>query len=294
MPKVGYVAIIGRPNVGKSTLLNALVGEKLAGISPKPQTTRGPIRGILTEKPGQIIFVDTAGLHEPRDLLGKWMVGEAEKVLSDVDLIVWMVLPKKPAQQDQKILELIQSLKKTTILIINQIDYYPKPEVLPVIEHYRNRYAFKEIIPISAKQNIQLDTLLKTIYESLPEGQLLFPKDQISDQQERSLVEEILREKVFHQLGEELPYSTAIQIERFHEREDGLSEIHASVIVEKDSQKAIVIGKRGSKLKEIGQKAREDIEKLLRRKVFLKLWVKTLKNWKRDENQIRKLGYDLK
>ncbi len=290
--KSGYVAIIGRPNVGKSTLLNRLVGEKIAGVSPKPQTTRGPIRGILTREEGQIIFVDTPGLHEPKDSLGNWMFHEVEKVLSGVDLVEWLVLPEAEHPYEAKILEILQALNLPVILVVNQVDRFPKPEILPVLERFGKAYPFKELIPISAKTGEQMDLLLKKTFEYLPEGEPLFEEDQISDQNEKYLVEEIIREKMFHFTGEEIPYATAVAVEEFKERNDQLIDIKATVFVEKDSQKAIVIGKKGEKMKQIGQSARIDIERLLGRKVFLQLWVKTLQNWKKDKDALRKLGYE--
>jgi GTP-binding protein Era len=289
--KAGYVAIIGLPNVGKSTLLNRLVGEKLAGVSPKPQTTRDSIRGIFTDPAlGQIVFVDTPGIHSPRDLLGRWMAREVEKSLEGIDLVYWMVLPDdRPCEEE--ILEKIKALGLPVFLLINQIDRYPKPFILPVIDRYHKAFAFREIIPISAKLGDQVDLLLEKTFEALPEGEPSFEQDQISDQNERFLVRELIREKLFHFTEEEIPYSTSVVIESFTDREDGIAEINATVVVEKDSQKAIVIGKRGEMMKRIGTAARLDIERLLGRKVFLKVWVRTMDRWKSDPSAMRGLGY---
>lgn len=289
--KTGYVAIIGRPNVGKSTLLNRLVGEKIAGVSPKPQTTRGTVRGILTVPEGQMVFVDTPGFHSPKDLLGKWMVREIQKALDGIDLVYWIVLPEDNVYEE-KILDTLRQLTTPIFLLINQIDRFPKPHILPIIEKYHQLFAFREVIPISAKTGEQTDLLVRKTLECLPEGEPLFPEDQISDQNERDLAGEIIREKLFHCTGEEIPYATAVMIDDFHEREDGLIELSATVVVERDSQKAIVIGKGGQKMKEIGTAARKDIERLLGKKVFLQIWVKTLPHWKKDQSALKKLGYD--
>ncbi len=289
--KSGFVAIIGRPNVGKSTLLNRLVGEKLAGVSPKPQTTREVIRGILTRPQGQMIFLDTPGLHEPRDLLGNWMVQEVQKSLEGADLVYWMVLPEKTHPDEKKILEILRSVSIPVFLLVNQIDRFPKPQILPVLDQYHKAFSFRELIPISARTGEQVELLVEKTFEHLPEGEPLFPEDQISDQNERFLAGEIIREKLYHFTGEEIPYATAFMIESFKEREDGLVDIHAVIVVEKDSQKAIVIGKGGEKAKQIGQAARLDLERFLGKKVFLKLWVKTLPHWKRDKAALRELGY---
>jgi len=292
MKRSGFVSIIGKPNVGKSTLLNYLVGQKLAGVSPKPQTTRGMVRGILTENRGQVCFLDTPGFHEPRDLLGSWMISEIRKSLDGADLIYWMVLPASADEYEKQILELLKTVEVPVFLLVNQIDRFPKPEILPVLDQYHKAFAFREMIPISAKDGTQIGLLLAKTFENLPEGEGFFPKEQISDQSERFLVTEIIREKIFRFTGKEIPYGTTVMIETFKERDDGMTEIHASIIVEKESQKAIVIGAKGQKLKMIGQTARHDIEALIDRKVFLKLWVKTLRHWKRDQTTLRELGFE--
>ena len=289
--KSGFVAIIGRPNVGKSTLLNRLVGEKLAGVSPKPQTTRNAIRGILSLPQGQIVYVDTPGLHDPRDLLGNWMVKEVQKSLEGIDLLYWMVLPDEWGPDSSIVLEIVKKLSIPVILVVNQIDRFPKPAILPVLDKYSKAFSFRELIPISAKTGEQVELLIQKTFEHLPEGELLFPEDQISDQNERDIVGEMIREKLFHLTGEEIPYCSTVLIESFKEREDGIVEIHATVVVEKDSQKAIVIGKGGAKMKEIGKAARLDLEKFLGKKVFLKLWVKTQEHWKSDPGALKRLGY---
>lgn len=289
--KCGFVSIIGRPNVGKSTLLNHVVGEKLAGVSPKPQTTREVIRGIVTRPGGQIIFVDTPGLHDPRDPLGKWMVREAHKTFAASDLLYWMVLPGKRDAGDEKILESLRAVTIPVFLLVNQIDRYPKPQILPVLEDYHKAFNFRELIPISAKTGEQTDLLLRKTLEALPEGQPLFPADQLSDQNERTMVQEMIREKLYLFTGEEIPYASTVMIENFKEKSDKLVAIQAVIIVERDSQKAIVIGKKGDKIKQIGRAARLDIERFLGRKVFLELWVKTVEHWRRDGASLKKLGF---
>lgn len=289
--KSGYVAIVGRPNVGKSTLMNYLIGEKIAGVSPKPQTTRGTIHGILTREQGQMMFLDTPGFHKPKDSLGDWMIHEVENALEHADLIYWLVLPCEVKPIEEKILSLIKTRDVPVILIVNQVDRYAKEQILPVLDYYQSAHSFAEMIPVSALTGLQVDILLEKTFEHLPEGQQLFPEDQLSDQTERYLVAELIREKLYHLTHEEVPYGTAVVIEDFNEREDGIIEIHAAFIVEKDSQKAIVIGKKGQMMKEIGSAARADLESFLGRKVFLKLWVKTMNHWKRDSKSLRQLGF---
>lgn len=291
MSKAGFVSIIGRPNVGKSTLLNLLVGAKIAGVSSKPQTTRGVIRGILTTPQGQVLYLDTPGFHKPADMLGDWMLREVEKALEGADLVYWMVIPGHSAGLEQKIAELLKRSGLPVFLVVNQVDRFPKPEVLPTIVDYQKLVDFKEFIPISAKDGTQVDLLVQKTFEYLPEGQPLFPEDQISDQNERFLVCELIREKIYHCTDHEIPYDTALVIEQFVEREDGIIEIHATFAVQRDTQKAILIGKNGQKMKEIGQAAREEIEKFLGKRVFLKLWVKTEEHWKKDPGAMKRLGY---
>lgn len=287
----GFVAIIGRPNVGKSTLLNYLVGEKLAGVSNKPQTTRNPVRGILSKPQGQIVFVDTPGLHQPQDMLGSWMMKEADKALEGVDLLYWMVLPQPAHPFEEKILDLVKKLKIPTFLLVNQTDRYSKPAILPVLEYYAAAHPFAQLIPISAKTGDQINVLLQKTYEALPLAEPYFPEDQISDQNERFIVTEIVREKLFRFTEQEVPYSTAIVIDEFKERNDRLTDIQLTIIVEKDSQKAIIIGRQGEMLRHIGQQARYDIENLLRKKVFLQIWVKTVPFWKGSAKHLKELGY---
>jgi GTPase len=288
----GFVSIIGRPNVGKSTLLNRLVGEKLAGVSPKPQTTRNTVRGILSRDEGQIVFFDTPGMHDPKDLLGSWMHREVDRALDGADILYWLVLPEPPHPYEETILKKIKSVSIPVFLLVNQIDHYAKEHMIPVLDYYNDVYRFKELIPISAKTGQQTELLLEKTFENLPLSPPLFPEDQISDQNERFIVSEMLREKMFHFTQEEIPYSTAVIIDTFKERNEKLIDIEATIVVEKDSQKAIVIGDKGQMVKQIGQAARYEMERFLGRKVFLKIWVKTIPNWKRDQAALRHLGYD--
>ncbi len=288
----GFVAILGRPNVGKSTLLNRLVGEKLAGVSAKPQTTRGVVRGILTRPDGQIVYLDTPGFHDPHDPLGRWMLKEVEASIENADLLYLMVMPGGSHPLDRKIFEKIKASGKPAILVVSQVDRFPKPAILPVLDQFHKAHEFRELIPVSAVTGDQIELLVKKTLEHLPEGHPYFPEDQVSDQQERYFVQEAIREKIFRQTGAEIPYATSVVIDTFQDREDGLAHIEATIYVERDSQKKILIGSGGEKMKQIGSAARMDLEKFLGRKVFLKLWVKTLANWKTDEQALRRLGYE--
>lgn len=287
----GFVSLIGRPNVGKSTLLNFLVGEKLAAVSPKPQTTRGVIRGILTKPQGQIIYLDTPGHHRPHDELGKWMLQEISKAVESSDLIYWLTFPAVPHDEERKILELLKSVPIPVILVVNQIDRVKKPELFAVLDAYGKLYSFKELIPVSAKTGEQTPLLIEKTFENLPASDYLFPDDQVSDQQEKFFIQEIIREKLYHFMGEEIPYATAVIVESFKDRNDKLVDIKATVVVEKESQKGMVIGKGGLKLKQIGQAARTEIETFLQKKVFLELWVKVFPDWKHNPQMLKTLGY---
>ena len=296
MTKAGFVSILGKPNVGKSTLLNRLVGVKLAAVSSKPQTTRQVIRGITNDPRGQLVFLDTPGLHKPKDFLGRFMVREATKTFFDADLFYWLVEPGPPSDSDVEIFEHFRMETagdknlKPVFCLINKIDSVAKPEILPVIDQYQKVFAFREMIPISALRGDQVDVLLEKTFDCLPAHEPYFPPDMPSDQTERFISTELIREKIFRFTGQEVPYATAVQIEEFRE-EESITRIRAVVFVEKDSQKGILIGAKGQKMKQIGQAAREDLELFLGKKVFLELWVKVLANWKKDERHLRHLGF---
>ncbi len=296
--KVGHVAIIGRPNVGKSTLLNKLVGEKLAGTSAKPQTTRDVIRGILTipenkkiagELSGQIIFLDTPGVHRPKDELGAGMVRDVQRTFSDADILYWLVYPKPIGDIEKTILAWIREIKTPVFLVVNQIDRFSKDDLVVALDSYQKAFEFKEFIPISAKSGENINVLIEQTLRYLPEGELIYPEDQISDQNVRFHVSEMIREKLYHFLGEELPYDGTIRVDEFLE-EEKITKIHATIVVERDSQKAIVIGRGGEKIKQIGTAARLDIQKFLGRKVFLQLWCKPIPGWKNNPAFFRESG----
>jgi len=298
----GFISIVGKPNVGKSTLLNRLVGEHLSGVSKKPQTTRGVIRGILSTKEGQAVFLDTPGFHDPHDSLGEWMRGQIHQALGSSDLIYWMVFPDLPRPEDEELAQELRKSKVPIFLLINQVDRVAKPRILPVIDTYRKFSFVQEIIPLSALEGDNVPILIRKSFQTLPENPPYFPEDLLTDQNERTIVSEIIREKVFRFTGEEIPYSSAVEIEDFKERVGAgpprpgrgnlpPTYIHATIVVEKDSQKKILIGKGGAKIKQIGEAARRDLEAFLGKKVFLELWVKTLKNWKRDPQALRRLGF---
>ena len=290
--KSGFVTIIGSQNVGKSTLLNIFIGEKIAIVSNKPQTTRNRITGIKNLPNCQIVFIDTPGIHHVRKPLNESMVRQALSTLSEVDLILFMIDAKRPVGEDEEnILSSLKAIERPVFLIINKIDLVDKGTLLPIIKDYSERYEFKEVIPVSCIKFDGIDILLDRIIQYLPEGEPYFPIDMITDLSERFLVAELIREKVFQLTKQEIPYSTAVEIEGFKEDEErGLIHIMASIYVERESQKAIVIGRGGRMLKEIGTRARMDIERLLGSKVFLELWVKVKSDWTRDERALKKLG----
>ena len=295
--KSGFVAIIGRPNVGKSTLLNAILGEKIAIVSKKPQTTRNKIRGIKNIENAQIIFLDTPGIHTAKGYLNKFMVKEALSALEDVDCIIYMVEAAREVIEEE--LFIIENFKKVApdgqppvILCINKTDMAEKNKLLPLIDQYSKLYAFKEIIPLSAAKGEGVDELLKLIIQLLPEGPKYFPEDILTDLPERFVAAEIVREKVFEFTKQEIPYSTAVVVDRFKENpQKKLVSISATINVERDSQKGIIIGKKGSMLKQIGTSARIDIERLLGTKVFLELFVKVQKDWTKDKKMLKEFGY---
>jgi GTP-binding protein Era len=290
--KSGMVAIVGPPNAGKSTLMNALLGQKISIVTPKPQTTRNRIIGILNDPAYQIVMLDTPGLHKARKPLNLEMVKIAVSSLAEVDVVLFLIdvslpMPEKQAQA----VEYLDSTSIPAILVLNKIDLLPKAQILPIIEVYRNIYPFAAIVPVSAFLKRGTDTLLQAILRLLPAGPRLYPEDIPTDASERFIVGEIIREKIFLLTGQEIPYSTAVVIDSFKEDEKkALVTIHATIVVEKSSQKAIIIGSKGAKLQQIGKNARQDIEKLLAQRVLLKLWVKVHKNWTKDMRFIRDLG----
>ncbi|NVM20421.1 MAG: GTPase Era [Desulfobacterales bacterium] len=291
--KSGFIAIIGAPNVGKSTLLNQLLGQKIAITSGKPQTTRHRILGVVHQPGAQLIFLDTPGIHRARGALNVRMVEVATKVLADVDLVVFLTDATYPDNPSDEII--IKSLRKRdlpAILAINKVDLVEKEILLPLIEQWQKEYPFRAIVPISALERIQIDELLAEMVAVLPQGPLYYPEDTVTDQPKRFIAAEMIREKVFRLTGEEIPYAVAVTVESFKERpgKDRI-DIHATIHVERDSQKGIIVGKHGAMLKRIGERARQDIEHMVGCKVFLKLWVRVQKRWTRDTKAIRRFGY---
>jgi len=289
--KTGFVTIIGRPNVGKSTLMNHLIGQKIAITSNKPQTTRHRIQTVLTTEEGQVIFVDTPGIHKAKNKLGDYMVKVAQRTLNDVDVIMWLVEPSTFIGPGEGYI--IEQLKKTTIpviLVINKIDMVKREEVFAFIDTYRKRYDFAEIVPISAREGNNTDELLKVIFNYLPYGDPFYDEDTITDQPERQIVAELIREKALHALEEEIPHGIAVAIDRM-KMEKKVMHIDATIICEKDSHKGIIIGKQGSMLGKIGTNARFEIERLLDCKVNLRLWVKVQKNWRDSDFLMKNFGY---
>ena len=287
--KSGFISIIGRPNVGKSTLLNALLGEKIAIISDKPQTTRNKILGIVNHPGAQMVFLDTPGIHKPMHRMNEFMVQTALRTYNEVDVILMLVeATELPGAGDRFIIETLTKVKTPVFLLINKVDLIKKDGLLPLMQEYSKLYNFTEIIPVSALKN-DLGGLLDTILKRLPQGPQYFPDDQLTDQPERFIVSEIIREKIFELTKEEIPYATAVIIEEMKEEPD-ITRIHAAIIVERDSQKGILIGKGGSMLKKIGTLARLDAEKLLGAKIFLKLYVKVKKGWREDEHMLKNIG----
>lgn len=290
--KSGFVSIIGRPNVGKSTFLNRMIGQKIAIMSDKPQTTRNKIQGVYTEEDAQIVFIDTPGIHKPKHKLGDFMMKIAQNTLREVDIILFMVNAEEgPGRGDEFIIEKLQHTKQPVFLIINKIDQIHPDELLPLIDKYRTLYPFAEIIPISALEGNNVDALARTVKKYLPEGPQYYPSNQITDHPERFIMEELIREKVLHLTREEIPHSVAVVIDAIQKREGGAVYVNATIVVERPSQKGIVIGKQGAMLKEIGKRARMDIEALLGSKVFLEVWVKVIKDWRNKMTQLRDLGF---
>lgn len=292
--KSGFVSIIGRPNVGKSTLINALIGEKISIISNKPQTTRNKINCILTRDDFQCIFIDTPGMHVPKSKLGKYMVKSANTTLNEVDIVVYIIEPtKKIGPQDNMILQKLSTVTSPIFLVINKIDTIKKEELLEIINIYKAHVDFKEIIPISALKNENLNEFLSVVKKYLKEGPMYFPDDMITDQPEKAIVGEIIREKALQVLEDEIPHGIAVVITKMKERGE-ITDIEATIYCERESHKGIIIGKGGNKLKTIGIRSRKDIEVLLGCKVNLQTWVKTKKDWRDSGYLLNDFGYNHK
>ena len=287
----GFIAIIGRPNTGKSTLLNAILGEKVAIVSARPQTTRNAIRGVHNTDDAQMVFIDTPGIHRLTGLLNEFMVREALNAVPDVDCVLLVVdSSRRPCGDERLIIENLKSVKAPVVLALNKVDVVEKGALLPLIKEYSRLFDFAETMPISALTGEGLPELTGVLKGFLPEGPRYFPDDILTDELERTIAGEIVREKVFRLTKQEIPYSVAVEIEEFREKK-GLISIKAAINVERDSQKGIVIGKRGAMLKKIGISAREDIEKLLNTKVYLELFVKVTKDWTKNKKALKEFGY---
>jgi GTPase len=287
--KSGFISIIGRPNVGKSTLLNTLIGEKISIISDKPQTTRNRILGIVNQPGAQLVFIDTPGIHKPMHKMNEVMVQTALQTHNEVDVILMLVeATAQPGGGDRFILESLMNVKTPVLLLINKVDLIKKEALLPLMQEYSALYKFAEIIPVSALKN-DLGGLVDMVLNRLPQGPKYFPDDQLTDQPERFIVAELVREKIFELTKDEIPYSTAVVIDEMKE-EPEITRIIATIYVERDSQKGILIGKGGGMLKQIGTRARLNAEKLLGTKIFLQLWVKVKKGWREDEHTLKHFG----
>ena len=294
--KSGFAAIIGRPNIGKSTLMNHLIGQKIAITSRKPQTTRNRIQTVYTDEQGQIVFLDTPGIHKAKNKLGEYMVNVAQRTFKDADVVLWLVEASTYVGAGERhIAEQLKTCKLPVILVINKVDTVKKEEVPSFIQAYRNLYDFAEIVPVSALRSQNLDTLLECIFKYLPYGPQFYDEDTVTDQPQRQIVAEMIREKALRTLDEEIPHGIAVTIDRMKERPDGkIVDIDATIICERDSHKGIIIGKQGAMLKKIGSAARYEIENMLEQKVNLKVWVKVKKDWRDSDYLIKNFGYDKK
>lgn len=292
MFKSGFITIIGRPNVGKSTLTNRIMGEKLSIVSCKPQTTRNNINTILTKEDFQLIFVDTPGIHKPKDKLGDYMVKSAEDSIKDVDLVIFLTTPQDGiGREDRYILENIKTTKIPVFLVLNKIDENPASRVAKTLKNYSEFFDFQEIIPVSALKKKNTDELLELMVKYMPEGPKYYPEDVITDRQEKFIVSEIIREKSLRLLSKEVPHGIAVEIIFMRKDPKGIYNIEANIICEKESHKGIIIGKNGSMLKRISSYAREDIEKFLNSRVYLQVWVKVRKEWRDNDRLLKELGY---
>ncbi|MBX7174178.1 MAG: GTPase Era [Pyrinomonadaceae bacterium] len=288
----GYVALIGRPNAGKSTLLNHLVGEKIAAVSNKPQTTRHKIQGIVTSENGQIVFVDTPGVHKPGYLLNRRMMSAVHDAIMSVDVVVLMRdASVSTGNGDKFVLELVKQSEKPAVLVLNKIDKVKdKSNLLPLIEYYSKEYEFAEIVPVSALKGDAIDNLLTQITKHLPAGEPIFAEDELTDQPMRVIVAEMVREKILQTTGEEIPYVTAVVTEKYDESDPNTTKIYCAIYVERSSQKGIIIGKQGAKLQQIGTAARAEIQKLLGNRVYLQLFVKVVEDWRNREQKLNEIG----
>lgn len=293
MGKSGFVSIIGRPNVGKSTLLNQILGAKVAITSYKPQTTRTQIQGVYTGEKGQIIFIDTPGIHKPVHKLDQYMLEAAHRSMGDVDKVLFLAEPGRPKDQETEILKRLKDQAADVILVINKMDKVPKPELLTTMDAFQKVFDFSHMLPVSAKTGENIEELLKVLFDELPEGPSFFPEDMLTDQPERQLMAEFIREKALLELEQEIPHGIAVMIDTFTEREDrNMIDINATIICEKESHKPIIIGKGGRTLKSIGTRARREMEDFLGTQVNLKLWVKVKDRWRDSEFLIRNFGFD--
>lgn len=293
--KSGFVSVIGRPNVGKSTLLNAITGQKIAIMSDKPQTTRNTIRGVITNEQCQLVLIDTPGIHKPKTKLGEYMVNVASETMKEVDLILFLVEATTPAgNMDISIIEQLKKVKTPVFLILNKVDIVSKDKLFSIIEGYSKLMDFKAIIPISALKNDGTDIILSEALKYIPEGPQFFSEDTLTDQPEKVIAAEMIREKVLLNLDEEVPHGVGVEVMSFKEREDGLINIQATIYCEKNSHKGIIIGKQGQMLKKIGSAARYEIERLLDTKIFLELWIKVKPDWRNNDSMLKDLGYKSK
>lgn len=292
--KAGFAALIGRPNVGKSTLMNQLIGQKIAITSPRPQTTRNRIQTVYTEERGQIVFVDTPGIHKAKNKLGDYMMNVASQAVRDVDIILWLIEPSDfIGEGDRHIIEQLKKVKVPVVLVVNKIDTVKAPELLKCIDAYRKEYDFAEVIPVSAMTGENTEEMLKILFQYLPYGPYFYDEDTVTDQPMRQIVAELIREKALRCLEKEIPHGIAVVIDRMEYRKGGkgLYDIDATIICERDSHKGIIIGKGGAMLKKIGSLSRPEMEDMLECKVNLKLWVKVKKDWRESDFLIQNFGY---
>lgn len=289
--KSGFVAIVGRPNVGKSTLLNRLVGQKIAIVSDKPQTTRHKIHSVITRDDAQVVLLDTPGIHKPKHRLGEYMVEVALGALKEVDVVLFMVEAAAPGPGDNYIVEQLKQITTPVFLVVNKIDKIQKKELLPLLGSFSQMHGFQEIIPVSALEGDNVERLMDLLIGHLPEGPKYYPDDMITDRPERFIMAELVREKVLHLTSEEVPHSVTVVVEEMGERPNNVVALRAVIYTERESQKGILIGKGGSMLKRVGQLAREEMEALFGSKIFLELWVRVKPGWRNKENYIRNFGY---